>query len=256
MRLGRKERGRHSGSFIPMMLLHRLRGTGSFGREELARRADDFAHGRFSLLLRGMSRHRIVTVHPRCSRHLRASRQGSTESCGGGPGFPRTTRVGWSKFGSKDTGNTRRVALVFVPEHPLVSASSHNVFRMRRQGGHQDREGASTRCGGCVWTSGLLKISLEQTFLKVHGSHSCQQQCRNLMGSQGIATGTSFRRLVAKTLARQFSKQVEATCAPFQFALSTRVGTDCVGHAIRALIDADPTATVLSMDGLVRMTTY
>ena len=36
---------------------------------------------------------------------------------------------------------------------------------------------------------------------------------------RGIATGTTFRRLVAKTLARQFSKVVEATCSPFQFAL-------------------------------------
>ena len=38
------------------------------------------------------------------------------------------------------------------------------------------------------------------------------------------ATGTSFRRLVARTLACQFGKAVEATCAPFQFALSTRAG--------------------------------
>ena len=41
-------------------------------------------------------------------------------------------------------------------------------------------------------------------------------------GVRGIATGSSFRRLVAKTLARQFGKAVEATCFPFQFALSTR----------------------------------
>ena len=50
-------------------------------------------------------------------------------------------------------------------------------------------------------------------------------------GVRGIITGTTFRRLVAKTLARQFSRQVEAACAPFQFALSTRAGVDCVGHA-------------------------
>ena len=32
-------------------------------------------------------------------------------------------------------------------------------------------------------------------------------------GARSIATGTSFRRLVAKTLARQFGKVVESTCA-------------------------------------------
>ena len=69
-------------------------------------------------------------------------------------------------------------------------------------------------------------------------------------GVRGIATGSSFRRLVAKTLARQFGKAVEATCSPFQFALSTRAGTDCVGHAVRTATDRDPQATVLSIDGI------
>ena len=47
-------------------------------------------------------------------------------------------------------------------------------------------------------------------------------------GVRGIATGTVFRRLVAKTLARQHSEAVEEACSPFQFALSTRAGVDCV----------------------------
>ena len=33
-------------------------------------------------------------------------------------------------------------------------------------------------------------------------------------GVRGVATGTSFRRSVAKTLTRQFMDQVEETCAP------------------------------------------
>ena len=39
-------------------------------------------------------------------------------------------------------------------------------------------------------------------------------------------------------------------CAPFQYALSTRTGTDCVGHAIRAATKTDPRLTVLSIDGI------
>ena len=68
-------------------------------------------------------------------------------------------------------------------------------------------------------------------------------------GVRGIATGSSFRRLVAKTLAKQFSTAVNDTCAPFQFALSTRAGVHC-GHAVRFATDADPEATVLSVDGV------
>ena len=67
-------------------------------------------------------------------------------------------------------------------------------------------------------------------------------------GVRGIATGLAFRRLVAKCLARQFGKEVEAARSPFQFALSTRAGTDCVGHVIRALTDANPSLTVTSID--------
>ena len=37
-------------------------------------------------------------------------------------------------------------------------------------------------------------------------------------GVRGIATGLAFRRLVPKCLARQFGKEVEAACSPFQFA--------------------------------------
>ena len=66
----------------------------------------------------------------------------------------------------------------------------------------------------------------------------------------GVRTGLAFRRFVAKWSARQFGKEVEAACSPYQFALSTRAGTDCVGHVIRALTDANPSFTVTSIDGV------
>ena len=53
---------------------------------------------------------------------------------------------------------------------------------------------------------------------------------------------------MARTLARQFTEVKAAS--PFQFALSTRAGVDCVGHAVRAATDANPMTTVLSVDGI------
>ena len=44
--------------------------------------------------------------------------------------------------------------------------------------------------------------------------------------------------------------EFESECAPFQYALSTRAGTDCVGHFLRAATDANPRATILSVDGV------
>ena len=69
-------------------------------------------------------------------------------------------------------------------------------------------------------------------------------------GVRGIATGCSLRHLTARTLAKQFTKDFKKECAPFQYALSTRAGTDCVGHLLRAATDANPRATVLSVDGI------
>ena len=69
-------------------------------------------------------------------------------------------------------------------------------------------------------------------------------------GVRGIATGTTIRRVVARTLAKQFIKTFEEECSPFWYALSTRAGTDCVGHMLRAITDNDPIATVLKVDGI------
>ena len=51
-------------------------------------------------------------------------------------------------------------------------------------------------------------------------------------------------------LAKQFVKVFEAECSRFQYALSTRAGTDCVGHMLRAATDSDPSMTILSVDGI------
>ena len=53
----------------------------------------------------------------------------------------------------------------------------------------------------------------------------------------------------ARTLAK-LAKDFETECAPFQCALSTKAGTDCVGHKLRAVTDLDAAATVLNVDGI------
>ena len=69
-------------------------------------------------------------------------------------------------------------------------------------------------------------------------------------GIRGIVAGEAMKRLVSKTLAKQFAPELQAACLPYQFGLSTRAGTDCVGHIIRAATDANPRATLLSIDGV------
>ena len=59
-----------------------------------------------------------------------------------------------------------------------------------------------------------------------------------------------MRRLVARTMVQQLGPQVESATAPFQYALSTRAGSECVAHVIQGLSELNPDSTVKSIDGI------
>ena len=59
-------------------------------------------------------------------------------------------------------------------------------------------------------------------------------------GVRGIVVGDVVKRLVARTIAQQLGPQVEAATAPFQYALSTRAGSECVAHVIQGLCEVNP----------------
>ena len=69
-------------------------------------------------------------------------------------------------------------------------------------------------------------------------------------GVRGIVSGDVIRRLTARTIAQQLGKVVEAATAPFQYALSTRAGCECVAHILQALCEINPQTTVVSVDGI------
>ena len=59
-------------------------------------------------------------------------------------------------------------------------------------------------------------------------------------GVRGIVVGDFMRRVVACTLAQQLGPAVEQHTSPFQFALSTKSGCECVAHIAQAMTDLDP----------------
>ena len=69
-------------------------------------------------------------------------------------------------------------------------------------------------------------------------------------GVREIVAGDILRRIVARTIAQQISSHVERTTAPFQYAMSTRAGTECIAHVLQALTELDPRATIMSIDGV------
>ena len=68
-------------------------------------------------------------------------------------------------------------------------------------------------------------------------------------GVRGIATGDTFRRLVSRSLARMFADTFDEATRPYQFALQTRAGTDALSGMLRAAVDLDSAATIVSLDG-------
>ena len=69
-------------------------------------------------------------------------------------------------------------------------------------------------------------------------------------GVRGLVMSDVFRRLVGRTLAQQFSGHFNTFCAPFQYALSARAGTEALARAVRIATEANGRATVLSIDGV------
>ena len=57
-------------------------------------------------------------------------------------------------------------------------------------------------------------------------------------------------RLVSRTMAQQLGPEVESATAPFQYAMRTRAGCECVAHALQALCEVDPELTILSIVGI------
>ena len=49
---------------------------------------------------------------------------------------------------------------------------------------------------------------------------------------RGIVAGDVVRRLLSRTMARQLGEAVKVATAPFQHALSTRAGCECVAHVL------------------------
>ena len=66
-------------------------------------------------------------------------------------------------------------------------------------------------------------------------------------GVRGIVAGEVLRRLVRNGAP---GPAVEDFTAPFQFAITTRSGSECVAHTIQALCQTDPELTLTSLDGV------
>ena len=264
------------------MILHRPRSSGSVGRDELAKRVTDFERGRWMELLEVASRFTLSSYSRRArseeeeqirrgqaaqSRIQRDQVSRARQELTGAALAPKNgATLGELRRQRPQTQLREIPAAVLEAEPPRAVTLDRKIFHSCLQG---SPSGVAPGPGGC--TNEMLRVCLDDAEIlsllfdaaeDFARGHIPDDVTRCLLlatmtalekrdgGVRGIATGTSFRRLVAKVLARQFSKQVEQACAPFQFALFTRAGTDCVGHAIRVATEMNTRWTVLSIDAV------
>ena len=93
----------------------------------------------------------------------------------------------------------------------------------------EDDTGAFVQFAGILVRGNIPPLALEV----IRGRMSALRKANG--GVRGIAVGDVLRRLVARTIAQQ---------------IGAAVGCECVSHTLQTLLDLDPRATVLSVDGV------
>ena len=273
-----EERGWKLFGLLSKMLLHRSESKGSVGKRELEARCDAFARGEWHTLLAAAGR-LAVTRHNRQS-HNRANKYESAvakirmEECrkarqiltskGLAPGSPETLAQLKASRPAEPTELLPPEVISFAPASPIAIRSDVFVQTLKSA-----PRGSASGPGGTTYEH--LKVALDDeqttelmvaastrfaraelpaTVAKAFMAARMTALKKNDGRPRGVATGTSFRRIVASCLARIVGKEVEDACLPFLYALSSRAGTECVGHLFRAACDLDATAIVLSIDGV------
>ncbi len=265
---------------LSILLLHRPNARGSVGRSELEQRCITFSRGDWDILLASANVPHSATAAPErppdaekrwrqnaaCARvrleELSKARQALTSGALA-PGTDATLQELLSRPRELVTEIPDEV-LAFEPDVPLDFA-----FKLFARALKAAPRGSSGGPGET--TNELLKVALddEDTATLLHGaalrlaraqipttiadafmSARMTALLKNNGRVRGIATGTAFRRLVAGCVARTIGPSVEDACKPYQYALSTRAGTECVGHLFRAATDMDGDLCVLSIDGV------
>ena len=148
----------------------------------------------------------------------------SSTGPGHGRDFPKPSEQASSRSVGVHAGHTCQIGQnSFSGE--LEECTARVISRSR--GLHVRTFEGSSGCDGCSRADVRSMFQADQVATALMGARLVPV-AKPDGGVRGIATGCTFRRLVAKTFAKQFVALFEAECSLFQHALSTRASTDCV----------------------------
>ena len=267
---------------LTRMLLHRPPRGGNIPKSKLAQRFDDFSGGSWARLLEASGHcdeHATVAQHRKRRRHrpederraaralslvqmgeLSAGRQ-ALQGAEVVPGNDRTLEM--LRDPRKRPPRTRvgdevpAEILEHMPDVPFQLDEQKFLTNLR-----------NSRRGAAAGPSGMTSDHLRPVFDTLQDArllYKLGEQFSRAETPDPIVAAIRLGRMTAllkpkevlevswlatSTKARQMSDVVEAATAPYQYALSTRAGTECIAHALQLLTEGNPRATVLSIDGL------
>ena len=245
-------------ALVPIMLLHRPRGTGAVGRSELSHRTEEFARGHWRALIEAALRDSPAQSRARPERSDTEERELRGKAAQARVQRGQVPRARQELTGAALAPKNEATLQELRAQRPQeqVQPILQEVFdfvptaevnlnaKLFATCLREAPSGSSPGPGGC--TNEMLKVCLDNTEALHLLTSAAEDFARSSIphcifkaftmatmtalqkpdgGIRGIATRTSFRRLVAKTSAKQFMSDVEKACAPYHFALSTRAGT-------------------------------
>eukprot|EP00439_Symbiodinium_sp_Y106_P058939 s1993_g8.t1 len=205
-----------------LVLLFRVRVTGSTGREALLQRVRDFLAGRWIALL--------------------AAARDAADQLGPAP----------TAHADDDAASLRRreAACAHAP-----TCTAHRNPRKRARPPAVGQALRSSRRGTAASLAGatcehykVLLDDAEALELFAHAANllASAQIPANIAAALAVSCLTA---LVSRCLARQYADTFDEATRPYQFALQTRAGTDALAGMLRAAVDLDADATIVSLDG-------
>ena len=254
----------------PRLLLVRCRDTGPVGRAALLRRVELFESGAWEQLLeearagaptgqRNPPRTDSAVLEESCERarqgQLSRARQALTAAAVA-PGTDETFQA--LSDPTRRPPSRRREIPAEVLSHEPAEAVTLSVQQVAESLLSAKRGSAPGLSGATVDHYKLLlddptALELLAFAVNCHCPSPFPVKANGLRkpggGVRGIATDDVFRRLVSRVLARAFANVFNEATWPYQFALSTRAGTDSLAAMLRAATELDPDATIVSLDG-------
>ena len=138
----------------------------------------------------------------------------------------QNTQQNTTTHNNKQTNNTTTQHTQHTTQHTSKNTTQNNTNTHTHNNPHQHQPEHNT-----THKNGLAKIGLAKV-----GLNRMTALQKSSGGVRGIVVGDFLRRLVARTLAQQLAPAVERATSPFQFALTTKLGCECVAHIAQTLL--------------------